>query len=208
MKFVKRLIVNYRYWTLRKNCPHLFCPNKEIVFNTILDKGNGNSIIFGGGIFRNCKISFFGNNCTLRIGNNVSIQNCHFWFEDEGGEITIGDNTTSESGCQFASCEGKSIIIGQDCMLSHDIDIRNTDSHSILNEKGERVNASADIIIGNHVWIGIRSTLLKGSHIPSHCVVAAQSMVTSSLKASEHELIAGSPAKVIKSNISWDRRRL
>lgn len=93
-------------------------------------------------------------------------------------------------------------------MFSHDVDMRNTDSHSILNAKGERINPSSDIVIGNHVWIGIRSTILKGSIIPSESVVAAQSMVTSSLKASEHSLIGGIPAKVLKTDISWDRKRL
>lgn len=136
------------------------------------------------------------------------LHNNDFWFENEGSEIVIGDNTTTESMCQFASCEGKKIIIGNDCMLSHGIDIRNTDSHSILNDRGERINPSADIRVGDHVWIGIRSTLLKGSFIPSNCVVAAQSLVNSSLNASEYVLIAGSPAKVIKSGINWDRRRL
>ena len=93
-------------------------------------------------------------------------------------------------------------------MLSHDIDIRNTDSHSILDENGKRINFASDIIIGHNVWIGIRSTILKGSRIPANSVVAAQAMVTSSLNAQEHSLIAGSPAKVIKSNISWNKKRL
>lgn len=77
-----------------------------------------------------------------------------------------------------------------------------------LMPKGERINPSSDIVIGNHVWIGIRSTILKGSIIPSESVVAAQSMVTSSLKASEHSLIGGIPAKMLKTDISWDRKRL
>ena len=93
-------------------------------------------------------------------------------------------------------------------MLSHDIDIRNTDSHSIINMAGERINPSSDIIIGDHVWIGIRSTILKGSVIPSNTIVAAQSMVTSSLNAKENVIIAGSPARVVKENVNWDSKRL
>ena len=131
-----------------------------------------------------------------------------FAFEDDGGCIFIKDNTTMESRNSIASCEGKSITIGRDCMLSHDIDIRNTDSHSILNNKGERINPSEDIWIGNHVWIGMRCIILKGSNVPSESVVAAQSMVTKSLKAPEHSLIGGIPAKTIKSDISWKRERV
>ena len=194
---------------LKRKCPYLLCTSKTIALNSIVDKGVGNAIILmGRASLKDCSICFYGNNCTLRIGQNAVIYNNDFCFEDEGGEIVIGDNTTTESGCKFASCEGKRIVIGDDCMLSHDVDVRNTDSHSILNDRGERINASADILIGDHVWIGIRSTLLKGSVIPSQCVVAAQSMVTSSLNANEHTIIAGSPARVIKTGVSWDRKRL
>ena len=198
-----------KFRKLKKACPNLHCSYSELYQNNVIDRGTGNTVIIDeGGSLQNCNISFWGKNCTLHIGRNVNISKNDFWFEDDGGSIFIGDSTTTETGCQFASCEGKKIIIGKDCMLSHDIDIRNTDSHSILNDKGERINPAADIIIGNHVWIGIRSTILKGSVIPSDSVVSAQSMVTASLKATEHSLIAGIPAKVVKTNISWDRKRL
>ena len=187
----------------------LACNYKTIINNNVVAKKFGNKIIIdSGGNLRDCNISFYGQNCTLHIGKNVKLKNNDFWFEDDGGIIYIGDNTTTESGCQFASCEGKIITIGHNCMLSHDIDIRNTDSHSILDENGKRINFASDIIIGHNVWIGIRSTILKGSRIPANSVVAAQAMVTSSLNAQEHSLIAGSPAKVIKSNISWNKKRL
>lgn len=187
----------------------LECKYKDIIKNDVVNKGYGNKVIIDqGGYLKDCNISFYGKNCTLHIGKNVKLKNNDFWFEDEGGEIYIGDNTTTESGCQFASCEGKNITVGHNCMLSHDIDIRNTDSHSILDENGKRINLASDIIIDHNVWIGIRCTILKGSRIPANSVIAAQAMVTSSLRASEHSLIAGSPAKVIKSNISWNRKRL
>ena len=207
--FLFRIDSKKKLRKLKKACPNLQCSYSELYQNNVIDRGTGNTVIIdGGGSLQNCNISFFGKNCTLHIGCNVKIHDNDFWFEDDGGEIYIGSDTTTETGCQFAACEGKKVIIGVDCMLSHDIDIRNTDSHSIINDKGERINPAADIIIGNHVWIGIRSTILKGSMIPPDSVVSAQSMVTSSLKATEHSLIAGIPAKVIKTNISWDRKRL
>ena len=207
--FLFRVERRNRIRNFNKHLPNLQYSYKELYQNHVVDTGVGNKVIIDkGSSLQDCNISFYGKNCTLHIGHNVRIHNNSFWFEDDGGEIYIGDDTTTESGCQFASCEGKKVIIGVDCMLSHDIDIRNTDSHSILNSNGERINPAADIVIGNHVWIGIRSTILKGSVVPSDSVISAQSMVTASLKASQHSLIAGIPAKVIKTNISWDRKRL
>lgn len=209
MHFIKYLIKIIKLLLFRKRFPNLRCSYDEIIYNKVIDRGHGNTIIVdSGGSLHDCKISFHGNNCTLHIGANSHLHHNSFWFEEDGGGIFIGDNTTTESDCQFASCEGRKIVIGNDCMLSHNVDIRNTDSHSVLNERGERINPAADIIIGDHVWIGIRSTILKGSIIPSESVIAAQSMVTGSLKASEHVLIAGQPAKVIKTNISWDKKRI
>lgn len=194
---------------LMASLPNLCCEYEKLLQNKVVDYGTGNSLIIdAGGSLTNCNVSFYGKNCVLHIGKNVALSDNDFWFEDDGGSIVIGDGTTTESGCKFASCEGKRIEIGRDCMFSHDVDVRNTDSHSILNEKGERINPSADIIIGEHVWVGIRSTILKGSVIPPNAIVAAQSLVTNSLKASEHTLIAGIPAEVIKTNISWTRDRL
>ena len=208
-KTIKRILNKYRYYLFTRRNYYLTCSYSNIVNNKVINYGHGNQIIVDNGSeLNNCEIYFGGNNCILHIGSHIYLSENNFWFEDEGSEIIIGDSTSTESGCQFAACEGKKIIIGKDCMFSHDIDVRNTDSHSILNEKGERTNPAEDIIIGNHVWVGIRSTLLKGSIIPPDCVVAAQSMITSSLKAFDHSLIAGSPANVLKTNISWDRKRI
>lgn len=208
--FPKKIILWYRLWRLKKQLPNLQCVYRELYTNNVIDYGRGNRVVIEeGGCLSKCNITFQGNNCTLHIGRNVVIRDGNsFVFEDDGGYISINDNTTMESRNSIASCEGKSITIGRDCMLSHDIDIRNTDSHSILNCKGERINPSEDICIGNHVWIGMRCIILKGSNIPSESIVAAQSMVTKSLKAPEHSLIGGIPAKLIKSDVSWIRERM
>ncbi len=208
-KIYHHLVMRYKKFRFSRMCPHLKCSWNGIVFNDVIDKGHDNSIIIGnGGGLKDCKIFFYGTNCTLHLGSNVYLKNNVFWFEDNGSEIYIGEKTTTEEGCQFAACEGKRINIGKDCMFSHNVDIRNTDSHSILNDRGERINPSSNILIGDHVWIGIRSTILKGCIVPSNSVIAAQSLVTKSLKAHDNSLIAGSPASVISTNIHWDRKRL
>lgn len=56
---------------------------------------------------------------------------------------------------------------------------------------------SAPIIIGDNVWIGANTTILKGVEIGSGCVIAAHSVVTAGVYPA-NSLIAGVPAKVIK----------
>ena len=76
--------------------PYLDCEYNTLRNNRVIDKGTGNKIIVAeAGALKNCKICFYGKNCILQIGRNVIIRNNSFWFEDDGGRIVIGDNTTT-----------------------------------------------------------------------------------------------------------------
>lgn len=138
------------------------------------------------------------------IGQNVRLKGTTFWIEGDGNTITIGNGTTMENGNQLAACEGKNIIIGDDCMFSHSICVRTTDSHSIVNDTGKRINKALDIQIGDHVWIGMQSLILKGAVIPNNCIVGARAVVSKS-DFKENCILAGSPAKIIKTEVNWKR---
>lgn len=130
-----------------------------------------------------------------------------FWFEDENGEITIGERT-SIHGAQFSTVEGVKVVLGNDCLLSFGIDIRPTDSHSIIDiDTKSRINTSSDITIGNHVWIGANVTILKNVMLGDDIIVGTRALVTKSFTDS-HIAIAGMPAKIVKKNITWDRDRI
>ena len=93
-------------------------------------------------------------------------------------------------------------------MLAYDIDVRTGDSHSIISsETGERLNYEKDIIIGDHVWVAAHSYLLKGAIIGDNSVVATGSIVAGEFPDS-NIIIGGSPAKIIKRGVTWDRRRI
>ena len=92
-------------------------------------------------------------------------------------------------------------------MFSHNIRLRTSDSHSIVDSKGNRINYSKNIVVGNHVWVGLESLILKGSVIADNSVVAARATVNKQFEQSGC-IIAGAPAKQIKEDINWDRRKL
>ena len=58
------------------------------------------------------------------------------------------------------------------------------------------------IKIGNHVWIGINATILKGVTIGDGAIIAAGAVVNKDVE--ENSLVGGVPAKVIKKNIFWE----
>lgn len=172
-------------------------------------KGKNNAIVIGAKArLKNCSITIIGDNCSLLIGGGSTIiSNTTFWCQDDNSSIAVGEDFTMEGG-EIAATEGETITIGTDCMFSNGIDIRNGDSHSIIDTStNKRINKALPIIIGDHVWLTARVTILKGSVIPSNSIIGNSAIVGKTLEK-ENSIYAGIPAKLIKENINWDRFKI
>lgn len=187
--------------TGRVKCPGVFL--KKTSFNI---KGKGSRIEIGNGTrLRECSIMLHGTRCYVSIGGGRLV-NTSLYLEDDRSSIKIGYNFSIESG-HIASTEGQSIIIGDDCMFSNDIEIRNGDSHAIIDmENGLRTNKAQTVTIGNHVWLTAHCRVLKGSYIPDDCIIGNSAIVAGCLKKS-HAIYGGSPLRILKENKTWDRSR-
>ena len=175
--------------------------------NKIKISGNNNIIYVGkNSILRDCNIFIKGNNNILYIGDDCVVNKTSIILDNEGAEIRIG-NQTSIAKAQIVSLEPYKIEIGYDCMLSYDIEIRNTDSHKIYDKNtNQRINEGNSVNIGNHVWLGMRVIILKGVTIEDNSIVAGGSIVTKDVKS--NTIVSGSPAKQIKENIYWTREEV
>lgn len=175
--------------------------------NKIKISGNNNVIYVGkNSILRNCNIFIKGNNNTLYIGDDCVVNNTSIILNNEGAEIKIG-NKTSVAKAQIVSLEPYNIEIGEDCMLSYDIEIRNTDSHKIYDKStNKRINEGNSVKIGNHVWLGMRAVILKGVNIDDNSIVAGGSIVTKDVMS--NTIVSGNPAKQIKENVYWTREEV
>ena len=92
------------------------------------------------------------------------------------------------------------ISIGDDVVISEGLTMRDSDNHTIL---GTTQPADPSIVIGNHVWIGMNVTILKGVKIGDDAVIAAGAVVNKDVPAKA--LAGGVPAKVIKNDVEWKR---
>lgn len=156
--------------------------------------------------FVNCSIVMDGddNKFFLKSTKHRTIRHTTFGLEG-GSTINVGSGLSVYRDTNIVAKNGKSITIGNECMFAREIMIRNNDGHVILDRKtGELLNPPEDIIIGDNVWLGMRVLVLKGTVIPNGSVVGAMSMVNKKFDE-EHILIAGSPAKKIRSDIEWRR---
>jgi maltose O-acetyltransferase len=144
----------------------------------------------------------------LVIGDYANI-NGDVVLERDGARCSIGRYTYVGPLSRIWTTE--QITIGDYVLISHLVDIIDNNSHSFdwsdrrrdaenLFEKKIEIDRSridtAPVIIENDVWIGAKSTILKGVHIGRGAVVAAASVVTKNIDP--FTLVAGSPARVIR----------
>ncbi len=148
-------------------------------------------------IKRNCRIT----NGLIRIYNHVRTSS-----------IMINEKCTFETNLEIHANSGKKIIIGRDCMFSHDIDLWAGDGHTIFDIKtGKNMNSNYDdlpdyknkIIIGEHVWVAKGAFIMHGTSIGNGSIIGARSVVKG--KYPNNCTIAGNPAKLVKCNVVWSR---
>lgn len=114
----------------------------------------------------------------------------------QGAKFTVN----SHSGFSGVSifCE-KSIEIGSYCNFGGNVSIWDTDFHPIdykLRRQGLEGTKSAAIKIGDDVFVGANSVILKGVEIGDRAIVGAGSVVSKNIPSDE--IWAGNPINKIK----------
>lgn len=119
------------------------------------------------------------------------------------GVFEIGDNTILNGVGMTAY---KKIKIGKNCLISSGTFISDTDFHPIDPELRQKVPMGyptdfnqvkkAEVIIGDNVWVGWGSIILKGVTIGDNSIIASGSVVTSNIPP--NVIVGGNPAKIIR----------
>lgn len=148
---------------------------------------------FGTHVAMGARVRFFGP-VRVFIGSHSAL------FDDVilagVGEVHIGDRSTIGHNSVLVSRER--IQIGNDCMLAAfcyvlDVDHEFADPQKPIPQQGLRIKP---VIVGNDVWVGAGTFILRGVTIGDGAVVAANSVVTEDVPP--YSVVAGSPARVIK----------
>lgn len=150
-------------------------------------------------------ISFRGNASSVYIGVSSSPKGSIEigW----GCKLKIGDRLQTTNKSVYRLAEATDISIGDDCLFASNVQIRTHDSHPIFDaDTMERINSSKSITIGNRVWLGVNSSVMKGVTIGDGCVIGMNSVVTTDIP--ENCIAVGSPARVVRRNIRWDKTNL
>jgi serine acetyltransferase len=116
------------------------------------------------------------------------------------GRLEIGNNFTISAESQVIADER--VVFGEDVLMSWDVLVMDTDGHVVYDENNVCTNPPAAITIGNRVWIGCRSLILKGVRVADGCIVAAGTVLSKSFDE-EKSIIGGSPNRILKRGITW-----
>lgn len=117
-----------------------------------------------------------GKKAKLTLGKMVRVRSGSKIKVIKGAEVQIGDNASLNHGCMLISHD--KIIIGKDVQFGpnvliydHDHDFRAKNGLKELNYK------TSPVEIGDNVWIGANTVILRGTRIENNCVVGAGSII-------------------------------
>lgn len=144
-------------------------PSVVRILGTVVLKGNEGRVQLGGG-----NKLVVGQKATLVFGEDVS----------------LGQNSTI--------CSAKYLEFGNHVSVSWDCQFYDTDFHYIIAPDNKIRSNTRDVYIGDHVWIGNRVSIQKGS-VPSNSIVGANSVVMHDYRNEKSGIYVGSPARLLKS---------
>ena len=161
-------------------------------------------------IFPEASIDNLANDSDLITIDSNSVIRGQLLVFTHGGNIKIGKSCYLGEGSRVWSAA--SVSIGDRVLISHNVNIHDTNSHSIDaklryehfttimstgHPKDNRYDiVSNKIVIGDDVWIGFNSTILKGVTVGNNSIIAASSVVTKDVPP--WTIVAGNPAKIIR----------
>ncbi|MCA9952724.1 MAG: acyltransferase [Anaerolineales bacterium] len=142
-----------------------------------------------------------GDNVT--IGAYASIKPTSYYGRNLGVGLRIGDHSNI-GRYSYIGCSGR-ITIGNNVMMGPRVGLfaenhRFTDTERLMREQGvER----EPIRIEDDCWLASSSTILAGVTIGQGAIVAAGSVVTQDV--APYSIVAGSPAKLIRSRLNAEK---
>jgi acetyltransferase-like isoleucine patch superfamily enzyme len=157
----------------------------------------------------NAQVYNLQNNPVAIYVGDQSIIECELQVFAFDGKIVVGKKCYIGQGSKIRSAE--SVIIGNNVLIAHNVNIIDTNAHEIDTEERvegyelflksgsfseKRTVQTAPIIIEDKAWINFNSIILKGVTIGKGAIVAAGAVVTKDVPP--YAVVGGNPAKILK----------
>ncbi|MBO7053201.1 MAG: hypothetical protein J6W27_02085 [Alphaproteobacteria bacterium] len=178
-----------------KSVCNIYGNNNVVNIEESLRGGNVNIFIRGNNNKIHIKPSSELHDLNISIGNFVEINDSEIFIDAKvcivGVEILIEQH----------KCK---LHIGKRCLISKEVLFRLGEvPHLVFDSKTkEYVDTPAELVVGDHVWIGKGVVLLKKTKIGDNCIVGTNAVVTKEF-GENNVLLAGNPASIKRKNVYW-----
>lgn len=106
---------------------------------------------------------------------------------------SIGKNTMISLGAKIDVRRGK-VIIGDHCLITHGCYILSHDGAAHVLDETD--TGTGYVTIGNHVFIGVNTVVMRNVTIGDHAIIGAGSVVN--IDIPEGVVAAGNPVRILK----------
>lgn len=145
-------------------------------------------------IWPSCVYIEVGEHGTLHFTGRASLRGESRILVDDGANVRIGNRCFLRERLWIAA--HKAISIGDGTAIGPGCTIMDSDVHPI-SINGACQEPAGAITIGNNVWVGACSIILKGVTIGEHSIIGAGSLVSRDIP--DHVMAVGRPARPIRS---------
>ena len=185
-------------------------PDRRIGTVHIVNRGAGHVIIFGiphPQAAPNIRIRLPASNSRIAFPD---MRCSNLWLADvflrsDGQTLYWGAGASAVHTQIELEGRGCGVFVGDDCMFSSGIWIRNHDMHTIYRvEDGAILNTPRlEMMVEQHVWVGQNALLLAIERIGYGAIVGAFALAKDPIPPKS--LAVGAPARVINQGVSWTR---
>ena len=143
----------------------------------------------------------------MKIYSKLSSKNYINYLRKQGAKIGEGTVVFYPRNVFIDNTRPWMIEIGKNVQITKNVSILTHDySWSVLKGKyGEILGASGKVTIGDNVFIGFNTTILKGVTIGNNVIIGANSVVSKNIPS--NCVACGNPAKVIMTLDEFKKRR-
>ncbi len=175
----------------------------------------------------NSTINFTGKNNIFFCEDNINIVNSSIQFHGDNSVvylcytksnyaldihvfqnslIYVGRDNKLSPTIHINVQEHQNLIIGDDCIIGSNCNFRTSDAHILYDSNTKnRINNSASVFIGDHVWLAHQIYVEMGVHIGSGAILNnnAHAYKYSTLKS--NYLYGGNPAKPVRKDVFFTK---
>ena len=134
----------------------------------------------------------FAGKCVIGNASGISL--------GKHGNLIFGNNFGATAALKLIAYHH--IEFMENVLVGWDAIIMDTDFHRMRNrETGTFTKGYAPVLIGRNCWIGCRCTILKGTHLPAYCTLAAGTTIGKKIDGEGYKIISNtSELKIVKEN--------